>query len=637
MSHNTTMNTKLINPLHPTLLNIRDQLVLRSKTSRAAYLDNIHAQRAASRTAVARRNLVAANQAHGYAALGAAEKIIIREQPIPLIAIISAYNDVLSAHQPLEVYPAQLKAALKSAGAMGQFAGGVPAMCDGVTQGRAGMELSLFSRDVIAMSTAVAMSHELYDGMLLLGVCDKIVPGLLLGALAFGHLPAIFVPAGPMPSGLSNEAKATIRKQFAKGEVGDAALLDAEMAAYHSAGTCTFYGTANSNQLLLEAMGLMLPDAAFTQPNDPLRHALTDAAGVRIAQLALARNTTESGNSNGNGAGNGIGEIVSAECILNAVVALLATGGSTNHTLHWVAVARAAGWQLEWADFDALSAVVPLLARVYPNGAADVNDLHAAGGTAFLFKELLQAGLMFGEVKTVAGDMVAFTKRASLPEHKPKHIQYHPAPVQSLDTGVLRPVFAPFQADGGLRVLTGNLGKAVVKVSAVAPEHRIITAAVAVFEDQLDVIAAHAAGQLNRDVIVVVRGQGPAACGMPELHKLTPCLSILQDQGYAVALLTDGRMSGASGKVLAAIHVTPEAANGGAIAKLQNGDRVCIDAVAGSVNVLFQNAQEASTFAARLPQIVAPSRVGVGRELFGVFRRSVSPADQGACVLDFPA
>ncbi len=603
--------------MNPVLKSITLNLSERSQASRAAYLAKIHGMRAANRTAVSRRNLGAANQAHGYASLGKAEQIVIREQPIPLIAIVSAYNDVLSAHQPLETYPAQLKIALKQAGAMGHFAGGVPAMCDGVTQGRDGMELSLFSRDVIAMSTGVAMSHEMYDGMLLLGVCDKIVPGLLLGALAFGHLPAIFVPAGPMPSGLSNEAKANIRKQFAKGEVGDSALLDAEMAAYHSAGTCTFYGTANSNQLLLEAMGLMVPGAAFVQPLDPLRSALTDAAAHRVAALALTKQAL------------GIGEMVTAECIINAVVALLATGGSTNHTIHWVAIARAAGWQLEWSDFDALSAVVPLLARVYPNGAADVNDMHAAGGTAYIFKQLLDAGLMWDSVHTVASQGLRhFTQ---VPGLQNSALTYTASSGKTLDQGVLRPAAAPFQADGGMRLLKGNLGTAVVKVSAVAPQCRSITAPCAVFESQEAVQAAFKAGELNRDVVVVLRGQGPKACGMPELHKLTPPLTILQDQGFNVALVTDGRMSGASGKVLAAIHLTPEAVDGGLIAKLCDGDVVTVNALTGDLSVAL-NDNELAAREALLPQ---KDHAGMGREMFAAFRKNVNRADQGATVLEF--
>jgi phosphogluconate dehydratase len=602
---------------NPVVAAVTQAIVERSHASRAAYLAKIHAMRSANRTSVSRRNLGAANQAHGYASLGKAEQIVIREQPIPLIAIVSAYNDVLSAHQPLETYPTQLKAALKTAGAMGQFAGGVPAMCDGVTQGRDGMELSLFSRDVIAMSTGIALSHEMYDGMLLLGVCDKIVPGLLLGALAFGHLPAIFVPAGPMPSGLSNEAKANIRKQYAKGEVGDSALLDAEMAAYHSAGTCTFYGTANSNQLLLEAMGLMVPGAAFVQPNEPLRHALTDEAGARVAALALAKQPL------------GIGEMVTAECIVNAVVALLATGGSTNHTIHWVAIARAAGWQLTWADFDALSAAVPLLARVYPNGAADVNDMHAAGGTAYIFKELLDAGLMWDTVNTVAGQGLRhFTQ---VPQLNNSTLSYRASTETTLDQGVLRPATAPFQADGGMKLLKGNLGTAVVKVSAVAPQCRSITAPCAVFETQEAVQAAFKAGTLNRDVVVVLRGQGPKACGMPELHKLTPPLTILQDKGFKVALVTDGRMSGASGKVLAAIHLTPEAVDGGLIAKLRDGDVVTVDALTGALSVLLSDNDLAGREAI-LPQ---KAHAGMGREMFAAFRKTVNRADQGATVLEF--
>jgi phosphogluconate dehydratase len=607
--------------MNPVIQSITKQLIERSQASRATYLNKITQMRLANRTAVARRNLGAANQAHGYAALGKAEQIVIREQPIPLIAIVSAYNDVLSAHQPLETYPAQLKEALKKAGAMGHFAGGVPAMCDGVTQGRDGMELSLFSRDVIAMSTGVAMSHEMYDGMLLLGVCDKIVPGLLLGALAFGHLPAIFVPAGPMPSGLSNEAKANIRKQFAKGEVGDSALLDAEMAAYHSAGTCTFYGTANSNQLLLEAMGLMVPGAAFVQPNDALRTKLTQAAGTQVAALALAKQS--------DGHPIGIGEMVSAECIINAVVALLATGGSTNHTIHWVAIARAAGWQLEWSDFDALSAAVPLLARVYPNGAADVNDMHAAGGTAYIFKELLDAGLMWDSVQTVAGrGLRHFTQ---VPQLQNEAMIYQACTQTTLDQGVLRPAVAPFQADGGMKLLKGNIGTAVVKVSAVAPQSRNITAPCAVFTTQEAVQAAFKAGELNRDVVVVLRGQGPKACGMPELHKLTPPLTILQDKGYNVALVTDGRMSGASGKVLAAIHLTPEAVDGGLIAKLCDGDLVTVNALTGDLSVALSD-NELAAREALLPQ---KDHAGMGREMFAAFRKTVNRADQGATVLEF--
>jgi phosphogluconate dehydratase len=605
--------------MHPVVQAITQAIIDRSAETRAAYLQKIHTMRSANRTAVSRRNLGAANQAHGYASLGKAEQIVIREQPIPLVAIISAYNDVLSAHQPLEAYPAQLKTALKSAGAMGQFAGGVPAMCDGVTQGRDGMELSLFSRDVIAMSTGVALSHEMYDGMLLLGVCDKIVPGLLLGALSFGHLPAVFVPAGPMPSGLSNEAKANIRKQFAKGEVGDSDLLDAEMAAYHSAGTCTFYGTANSNQLLLEAMGLMVPGAAFVQPNDPLRHALTDAAGATVAALALNKQPL------------GIGEMVTAECIVNAVVALLATGGSTNHTLHWVAIARAAGWQLTWADFDALSAAVPLLARVYPNGAADVNDMHAAGGTAYIFKELLDAGLMWDSVHTVAGQGLRYFTQQPVLAQNNKTLAYKAGAVQTLDQGVLRPAVAPFQTDGGMKLLNGNLGTAVVKVSAVAADSRSITAPCAVFESQEAVQQAFKAGELNRDVIVVVRGQGPKACGMPELHKLTSPLTVLQDQGFKVALVTDGRMSGASGKVLAAIHLTPESADGGLIGKLQNGDIVTVDAVTGVLSV----AVDMQALTGRNAVQPAHNHAGMGREMFAAFRKNVNRADQGATVLEF--
>jgi phosphogluconate dehydratase len=609
--------------MNVTLQTVTKNLILRSRVSRANYLDKIQTMRANNRTQVTRQNLGAANQAHGYAALGRSEKIIIREQAMPLIAIISAYNDVLSAHQPFKDYPEQLKLSLKQSGALGQFAGGVPAMCDGVTQGRAGMELSLFSRDVIAMSVGIALSHELYDGMLLLGVCDKIVPGLLLGALAFGHLPAIFVAAGPMPSGLSNEDKANIRKQYAQGQVDDTVLLDTEMAAYHSPGTCTFYGTANSNQVLLEAMGLMLPGAAFVQPNDPLRKALTDESAKTIAHLSSSKSPI------------GIGEMVTAESIINAVVILLATGGSTNHTIHWLAVARAAGWQLEWTDFDALSAVVPLLARVYPNGSADINDMHIAGGTAYLLKELLDSGLMWNDVHTVVGQgLYRFTQTPHLfgSTHlntiNTKQVIYQNTVNHSLNLDVLRPVKAPFQADGGLKLVQGLLGCAVVKTSAVALKHRCITAPCLVFESQESVHEAFKAGQLNRDLVLVVRGQGPKACGMPELHKLTPLLTVLQDSGYKVALLTDGRMSGASGKVLSAIHLTPEA---GLITQICDGDLITIDALAGTLSIDVS----LDELKARPSHTVLKNTTGVGRELFSLFRHNVSPANQGATVLDF--
>jgi phosphogluconate dehydratase len=610
---------------HPILQAVTKQLIARSHATRTAYLDKIHTMRANNRTQVARQQLGAANQAHGYAALGRSEKIMIREQAMPLIAIVSAYNDVLSAHQPFRDYPERIKLALKQSGALGHFAGGVPAMCDGVTQGRAGMELSLFSRDVIAMSTAIALSHELYDGMVLLGVCDKIVPGLLLGALAFGHLPAIFVTAGPMPSGLSNEAKANVRKQYAQGQVSEAGLLEAEMAAYHSPGTCTFYGTANSNQMLLEAMGLMLPGAAFVQPNDALRPVLTDASADTIARLASV-NFTKSP--------IGIGEMVSAECIMNAVVVLLATGGSTNHTIHWLAVARAAGWQLEWSDFDELSAIVPLLAKVYPNGSADINDFHHSGGTAYLLKELLNAGLLWDCVQTVMGNgLSAFTQtpQLSVSATGQTTLAYQTTLNNSVNLEVLRPVNTPFQNDGGLKLVQGVLGCAVVKTSAVALKHRRVSAPCMVFDSQEAVHEAFKAGRLYGDVVVVVRGQGPKACGMPELHKLTPLLTVVQDLGHQVALLTDGRMSGASGKVLSAIHLTPEAADGGLMARLCDGDVITIDATTGELTVEIS----LEALHKRPVHLSNANSIGLGRELFAVFRRNVSPANQGATVLEF--
>ena len=490
--------------LHPIVAAITESIRTRSAARRAVYLATVAKQRA---NRITRRRLSAANLAHGYAALPSGDKLRVVSEPVPMIGIISSYNDVLSAHQPLADYPAIIKAEVRKHAAIAQFAGGVPAMCDGVTQGQPGMELSLFSRDVIAMSTAIALTHDLYDGAVLLGVCDKIVPGLLMGALSFGHLPSIFVPAGPMPSGLSNKEKGNIRKLHAQGKVAPDALLEAEMAAYHTEGTCTFYGTANSNQMLLEAMGLMIPGAAFVQPNDPRRALLTKAAGVRMAALAKLQ--------------RGLGEWVNERVLVNAIVALLATGGSTNHTMHWVAIARAAGFELTWQDIDALSRVTPLLTRLYPNGEADVNDFNRVGGTGFLFRELLAAGLMHEDVDTVMGFGLAHYAQSLTDD---AHQLTYAAPVAvSDDLTVLRPATVPFSAEGGLRLLTGNLGQAIVKVSAVAPEHRVITAPAHVFDTQLDVVTAFKANRFVADSVVIVRNQGPRACGMPELHQLTPC------------------------------------------------------------------------------------------------------------------
>ncbi len=597
------------NALHKTLATVTESIRERSGARRAAYLATVAKQRAMRLT---RRRLSAANLAHGYAALPNGDKLRVVSEPVPMVAIISSYNDVLSTHQPLADYPAIIKSEMRKHAAIAHFAGGVPAMCDGVTQGQPGMALSLFSRDVIAMSTAIALTHDLYDGAMLLSVCDKIVPGLLIGALSFGHLPAIFVPAGPMPSGLSNKEKGNIRKLHAQGKIAPDALLEAEMATYHTEGTCTFYGTANSNQMLLEAMGLMIPGSAFVQPNDPRRVLLTKAASVRMAALSKAP--------------RGLGEWVNERVLVNAIVALLATGGSTNHTMHWVAIARAAGFELTWQDIDALSRATPLLTRLYPNGEADVNDFNRVGGTGFLFRELLAAGLMHGDVDTVMGHGLSHYAQSLTAD---SHQLRYAAPVAvSDDLTVLRPASEPFSAEGGLRLLTGNLGQAIVKVSAVAPEHRVITAPAHVFDSQLDVVASFKANRFVADSVVVVRNQGPRACGMPELHQLTPALSVLLDHGLKVALVTEGRMSGASGRVPAAIHVTPESAAGGALARVIDGDVVTVDCDTGTLTVHV----DAATLAARISAPAPESETGWGRELFATFRDNVSDAHLGASI-----
>jgi phosphogluconate dehydratase len=530
---------------------------------------------------------------------------------------------MLSAHQPLDRFPAIIKAACRESGAVAQFAGGVPAMCDGVTQGRAGMELSLFSRDVIAMATGIALAHDMFDGALYLGVCDKIVPGLVIGALAFGHLPAVFVPGGPMPSGLPNDEKARVRQLYAEGKVGRAELLEAEAASYHSPGTCTFYGTANTNQMLMEIMGLHLPGASFVNPNTPLRDALTGHAAKRVAAItALGNDYTP------------VGEMLDEKAFVNGVVGLHATGGSTNHTLHLVAMAQAAGLDLTWADMADLSEVVPLLCRIYPNGLADVNHFHAAGGMAFLIKELLGEGLLHKDVRTIAGDG-GLEAYASEPVLDDGRLTWRAGPEASGDATILAPTSHPFSPTGGLELLEGNLGRAVIKVSAVKPERRVIEAPAVVFHDQNDLIEAFKAGELEKDLVAVVRFQGPTANGMPELHKLTPQLGVLQDRGFRVALLTDGRMSGASGKVPAAIHLTPEACHGGPIARVKDGDLIRIDAEKGTVDALVNEAE----WAAREPATadLAAYHQGCGRELFTAFRRSVGTADTGASVIDFAA
>jgi phosphogluconate dehydratase len=614
--------------LHPVLAQVTERIVERSRPHRAAYLARIGA---AADRGPARTKLACANLAHGFAASDDVAKSALRGRTKPNVAIVTAYNDMLSAHQPYGTYPEQLKKAVLRAGGIAQVAGGVPAMCDGITQGRDGMQLSLFSRDLIAMSAAVALSHDMFDGALMLGVCDKIVPGLLIGALSFGHLPTVFVPAGPMASGLPNGEKARVRQLYAEGKVGRDELLEAEAASYHSAGTCTFYGTANSNQLLMEVLGLHLPGASFANPDTPVREALTRAAAARVTEL-----TPQGGEP------MPIGDIVDEKAVANACVALLASGGSTNHTLHLVAIARAAGIVLTWQDLSDLSAVVPLLARVYPNGKADVNHFHAAGGIAFLVHTLLRAGLLHDDVNTVAGrglwryttePRLAVDGLGAAPDAP--GIAWEEGPKASLDTDVLRGVDEPFAADGGLRVLTGPLGTAVIKTSAVADEHRVVTAPARVFDDQADFLAAFAAGELDgRDLVAVIRYQGPAANGMPELHKLTPALGVLQDRGHRVAIVTDGRMSGASGKVPAAIHVTPEAALGGPLARVRDGDLVTVDAVAATLDLEVG----ADEMAARTSTGRAPSGeewTGTGRELFAGFRATVGAADTGASV--FPA
>lgn len=603
-------------PVHPVVEEITRRISERSAATRANYLRRVRA--AAATEGPTRTGMACSNLAHGFAACSPSEKLALRGVQKPGVAIVSAYNDMLSAHQPFVDYPGWLKESVREAGGVAQFAGGVPAMCDGITQGRAGMELSLFSREVIAMATAVALSHEMFDAALLLGVCDKIVPGLLMGALSFGHLPAILVPAGPMASGLPNKEKARIRQLFAEGKATREDLLEAEAASYHSVGTCTFYGTANSNQMVVEVMGLQLPGSSFVQPGTPLRRALTDAAGRRAVEITRA-----------GGEYTPIAEVLDVRTIVNGVVALLATGGSTNHTLHLVAIAAAAGIRLTWQDFAELSAVVPTLATVYPNGTADINHFHAAGGVQFLVGTLLDAGLLQPDVRTVAGD--GLDRYRQEPVLVDGELEWRAGASQSLDADVLRPVDDPFRADGGLRVLRGNLGQAVMKVSAVHPDHHDVQAPARVFTRQEDFQAAFAAGALDQDVVVVLRNQGPKANGMPELHGLTPPLGVLMDRGHRVALVTDGRMSGASGKIPAAIHVSPEASAGGPLARVRNGDMIRVHAGRGTVDVLVSDHELA---ARELISNVTPEEevFGTGRELFGAFRQAVGAAETGASV-----
>ncbi|MGI9249650.1 MAG: phosphogluconate dehydratase [Pseudohongiellaceae bacterium] len=604
-------------PLNPVVKEVTEKIRRRSRAGRAAYLARIDKQAEAG---PARSALSCGNLAHGMAACSQDDKGRLADETVPNIAIVTAYNDMLSAHQPYADYPLQIKAAAAQCGAVAQVAGGVPAMCDGVTQGREGMELSLFSRDVIALGTAVALSHNMFDAAMYLGICDKIVPGLLIGALSFGHLPGVFVPAGPMPSGLPNREKAKTREAFAAGKADRSELLAVESAAYHSAGTCTFYGTANSNQMLMEIMGLQLPGSSFVNPGDALRPPLTAAAVKQaLANVHSGEHYTP------------LGKVLSEATIVNGIVGLLATGGSTNHTMHLIAIAATAGITIDWSDMAALSRTVPLLTQVYPNGSADVNQFHQAGGLAVVICELLNAGLLHEDVLTVVGP--GLRRYTELPQlqaagnDSDNRLSWVAGPGTSGDRSIIREVADPFDKEGGIRLLEGNVGRAIVKVSAVQAEHRQITANAKVFHSQQQFMDAFAADELNEDMVAVLCGQGPKANGMPELHKLTPLLGVLQNKGLKVALLTDGRMSGASGKVLAAIQVTPEAGDGGAIGQIRDGDAITIDADAGTIEV----AAKLST-RDRFQLNDAPT-TGMGRELFEMFRKQTSAAEAGASVL----
>ena len=598
--------------LHATIEAVTARIINRSKPGRQAYLELISRQRDAG---VNRPTLSCGNLAHGFAASGE-DKTAIRGGKAMNIGIISAYNDMLSAHQPYGRYPEQMKMFAREVGATAQVAGATPAMCDGVTQGQDSMELSLFSRDVIAMSAAVGLSHGMFESVAMLGICDKIVPGLLIGALRFGHLPTILVPAGPMPSGLANKEKQRVRQLYAEGKVGRAELLEAEAASYHSAGTCTFYGTANSNQMMMEIMGLHVPGAAFVNPGNKLRTELTRAAVHRLTEIGWDGDDYRP-----------LGRCVDEKAIVNACVGLLATGGSTNHALHIPAIARAAGIIVDWQDLDELSSVVPLIARVYPNGSGDVNHFHAAGGMGFVIRELLDAGLLHRDIMTIAkGDLTEYCREPVMDKDR---LVWRNAPAVTADDSILRPPSDPFSPDGGMRLVTGNLGRATFKTSAVDPARWTIEAPARVFNDQNDVLAAFKAGELDRDIVLVIRFQGPAANGMPELHKLTPPLGVLQDKGFKVALVTDGRMSGASGKVPAAIHLSPEAARGGAIAKLQDGDMVRLCGNSGTLQVLVDMGEWDARTLASAP----PVQLGTGRELFAFMRATADEAEKGGSAM----
>ncbi len=607
----------------PELLNsmvsaITEKIVNRSGKSRKIYLERISQ---AHRRGVTRKGLTCSNLAHAMASCSRLEKEELSGMQTPNIAIVSAYNDMLSAHEPYKTFPPLIKRAILDEGATAQFAGGVPAMCDGITQSQPGMELSLFSRDTIAMSTAIALSHNVFDGALYLGCCDKIVPGLLIGALKFGHLPAVFVPAGPMPSGIDNAEKARIRQEYAQGKVERSVLLKTEAASYHSPGTCTFYGTANSNQMLMEIMGLHLPGSSFVNAETPLRDMLTEEAARQVLRLSEQQ-------------GNYMpaGKMLDEKSFVNAIVGLLATGGSTNHTIHLIAMARAAGIVLTWDDFDALSRVVPLLCRMYPNGSADINHFQAAGGMSLVIRELLDAGLLHEDVHTIVGFGLRDYMKEPFSDNG--RVVYKEGPKHSLDSSVIGSVASPFDTEGGIRVLHGNIGRSVIKTSALKPEHRRIEAPAVVFESQEELQQAFKEGKLNRDFVAVVRFQGPKANGMPELHALMSPLGALQDDGYRVAIVTDGRMSGASGKVPSAIHVTPEAASGGVIGKIEDGDQIRLDCDNGTLELLVDDEVLKQRRSAEYD--AASYRYGMGRELFGVMRRSVNGAAEGACTFDLP-
>jgi phosphogluconate dehydratase len=601
--------------LNAAIQEVTERIKAKSADSRRDYLERMQEARSQKPQ---RTHISCGNLAHGFAACDTRHKDLLAGDSVPNIGIVSSYNDMLSAHQPYGDYPALIKQAADDVGAVAQFAGGTPAMCDGVTQGQPGMELSLFSRDVIALSTAVALTHGMFDAALCLGICDKIVPGLFMGALAFGHLPVIFVPGGPMPTGLPNYEKSRVRQLYAEGKVGRTELLEAEAASYHAPGTCTFYGTANSNQMMMEAMGLHLPGAAFVNPGTPLRMALTRAATHRASQITAQGNDYRP-----------MAEIIDERAIVNAITTLVATGGSTNHTIHLVAMASIAGIRIDWTDIADISRTTPLLARVYPNGQADVNQFQAAGGTGFVIAQLLATGRMHGDVETVAGKgLAAYTREPWLNDGR---LDWRDGPADSGDRDVLRPADDPFDSEGGIRLLTGNLGRSIIKVSAVTPRHRVVRAPAAIFDDQNQVLDAFKSGQLHRDVVVVVRGQGPCANGMPELHKLTPALGVLQDLGHKIALVTDGRMSGASGKVPAAIHVSPEAAHEGPIGRLRDSDIVALDS-------------EHQTLTAEVPDLEWNARTqwrpdprksafGFGRELFGAMRAQATLPERGAITL----